>query len=118
MLTYLTLIFACQLAGELIARALHLPVPGPVLGMVLLFAFLLVRGKIPKDLATVTDGLLSHMSLLFVPAGVGVMLHFRLFGDDWMPIAVALIVSTALTVVITGLMMAWLGKRAAPDTEG
>ena len=56
-------------------------------------------------------------SLLFVPAGVGVMLHFQLLGDDWLPIGVALVVSTLLTLVVTSLMMSWLGKRspAAPD---
>lgn len=119
MLTYLTFIFGCQLAGELAARGLHIPVPGPVLGMVLLFVFLAVRGGIPKDLAAVADGLLGNFSLLFVPAGVGIMLHFRLIGDDWLPIALALIVSTALTVAVTALLMAWLGRRAgtpeAPD---
>ena len=113
MLTYLTFIFGCQLAGELAVRGLHLPVPGPVLGMVLLFLFLLARGGIPKELATVADALLGNFSLLFVPAGVGIMLHFRLIGDDWLPIAVALVVSTALTVAVTALLMAWLGRRAA-----
>lgn len=113
MLNYLTLILVCQLAGELTVRAAGVSVPGPVLGMVLLFFFLLAKGSIPKDLATTADALLNHLSLLFVPAGVGVMLHFRLIGNDWLPIGIALIVSTVLTIAITALMMSWLGKEAA-----
>ncbi len=116
MLNSLTLILCCQLAGELSATALQISVPGPVIGMVLLFCFLLVRGSIPENLARTADGLLSHLSLLFVPAGVGVMLHFRLLGDDWLPIGVALVVSTVLTIAVTALTMTWLGRRVSgPD---
>ena len=111
MLAYLTLIFSCQLAGELITHFLGLPVPGPVIGMVLLFAFLALRGSVPTDLGKVADTLLSHLSLLFVPAGVGVMLHFRLIASEALPIGVALVVSTILTIAVTAAVMAWFGRR-------
>lgn len=112
MLNYVTLIFGCQLAGELLTRASQVPLPGPVLGMVILFCLLLFRGSIPTKLSATADGLLNHLSLLFVPAGVGVMLHFPLLGDDWLAISAALVVSTILTIAITALMMSWLGKRS------
>lgn len=116
MLNYLTLIFGCQLAGELAARVAQVSVPGPVIGMVILFCLLLLRGSVPKDLSDTAGFLLNHLSLLFVPAGVGVMLHFSLLGDDWLPIGAALIVSTVLTIVFTALIMSWLGKPSqAPD---
>ncbi len=122
MLNYLTLIFVCQLVGEFIISATGLPMPGPVIGMVLLFCYLLVRGYIPDDLGAVGDGLLSHLSLLFVPAGVGVMLHFKLLGDDMLAIGLALVVSTTLTVVVTALLMRKLGNlhdhRMKPGGEG
>ncbi|MCB1491528.1 MAG: CidA/LrgA family protein [Rhodobiaceae bacterium] len=117
MLNMLTFIFACQLAGELTTRALSIPVPGPVLGMVLLFLFLLWRGAVPDTLAATADGLLRHLSLLFVPAGVGVMLHARLLGEDWLAIGVALVVSTVLTIAVTAMMMAWLTRNDAGDRE-
>ncbi|MEL6783705.1 MAG: CidA/LrgA family protein [Pseudomonadota bacterium] len=110
MLNYLTLIFCCQLAGETLARSLGLPVPGPVVGMVLLFLFLAIKGHVPDDLSRVGDGLLKHLSLLFVPAGVGVMLHFRLIGDDWLPIALALVLSTVVTIIVTAWLMAKLNR--------
>lgn len=120
MLNYLTLILGCQLAGELTTRATHIPVPGPVIGMVLLFGFLMLRGKVPDDLGRVADALLGNLSLLFVPAGVGVMLHFRLLGDDWLPIAVALVVSTMLTIMVTAALMVWLQRagNASGETPG
>jgi putative effector of murein hydrolase LrgA (UPF0299 family) len=119
MLNYLTLILGCQLVGELVTRALMIPVPGPVLGMVLLFVLLVFRGSIPDKLSATTDGLLGHLSLLFVPAGVGVMLHFPLLGADWLAITVALVVSTVLTIAATALMMSWLVKHvAAPSSTG
>ena len=110
MLAYLTLILTCQLAGEFLVGALALPVPGPVLGMLLLFLLLLIRGEIPQALGQTADRLLGAMSLLFVPAGAGIMMHFRLLGEALVPLGAALIVSTLATVAVTALMMHWLGK--------
>ena len=116
MLNYLTLIFICQLAGELARVALGLPIPGPVLGMVLLFLFLVFKGGIPEQLTAVTGGLLNHLSLLFVPAGVGVMLHFQLLGSDWLAISVALVVSTVLTIIVTAAMMTFLTRSSSASS--
>jgi holin-like protein len=112
MLGYLTVLLSCQLAGELAVAATGLPVPGPVCGMALLFVCLLIFG-LPDDLARIGEMLLANLSLLFVPAGVGVMLHAKLMAQDWLPIAVALIVSTMVTVAVTALMMKLFGPRDA-----
>lgn len=114
MLNALTLILVCQLAGELVSAWAKLPVPGPVIGMVFLFIILSVRGGISTNMAATADGLLSHLSLLFVPAGVGVMLHFRLLGEDWPAIAAALIGSTLVTIAVTAWLMAKLGGGKQP----
>lgn len=110
MLAYLTLILVCQLVGELVVGALALPVPGPVLGMLLLFIILIVIGKVPDGLDQTSGGLLKSMSLLFVPAGTGVMLHFKLLGEALVPLSLALIFSTLATIVVTARLMQWLGK--------
>lgn len=115
MLGFLTLILVCQLAGELAVGALDLPVPGPVLGMLALFALLMIRGEVPETLEQTAGGLLRAMSLLFVPAGTGVMLHFRLLGEALVPLGVALVVSTLATIAVTGLLMRWLGRREPSD---
>lgn len=105
MLAPLTLLLTCQLVGEFIVRAGGLPLPGPVMGMALLFAGLAVRGKVPESLERLADGLLAHLSLLFVPAGVGVMLHLPRVAHEWLPIAVSLVASTLITIAVTALVM-------------
>lgn len=114
MLFYLTVIFSCQLAGEITAKAAGIQIPGPVIGMVLLFFILIVRGSVPDEMAKIADGLLSNLSLLFVPAGVGVMVHGNLLGQDWLPLSAALIGSTVATIGITALVMILL-RRSLPD---
>lgn len=115
MVGYFTLILVCQLAGELVVGLLGIAVPGPVVGMLLLFLLLLIRGRIPDGLARTADGLLNSMSLLFVPAGAGVMMHFQLVGQALMPLSAALIISTSMTIIVTALMMRWLNRSRAHD---
>lgn len=114
---YLTTILCCQLIGEAFVTFFSIPVPGPVVGMAILFAGLAIKGDVPDNLATVGDTLLANLSLLFVPAGVGVMLHLALLSDQWLPISVALVVSTLLTIAVTGAMMSLLGRNI-PDGDG
>jgi putative effector of murein hydrolase LrgA (UPF0299 family) len=102
----------------LLVTASGLPVPGPVCGMALLFAGLIVRGGIPADLAAVGDALLGNLSLLFIPAGVGVMLHLKLIEAEIVPISIALASSTLATIAVTALMMQWLNRRAGRNSGG
>ena len=110
MLPSLTILLLCQLAGEVLARLFKLPIPGPVIGMMLLFAGLVIRRGIPEPLEKTGTTLLSHLSLLFIPAGVGVTVHLKLLADEWLPIAVALVVSTVITLAVTGLVMQALAR--------
>jgi holin-like protein len=118
MLGAITLLLVYQLAGEALVLALGLPVPGPVVGLALLFATLARRGRVPTGLREAANGLLSHLSLLFVPAGTGVMVHFARLGSEWLPIGVALVASTLLTIAVTGVTMrALLARRPARDED-
>lgn len=116
MIFHLTAIFLCQLAGEFLVGFLGLPIPGPVLGMAILFLFLLTRGSLPPDLARAGGMLLDHLSLLFVPAGVGIMVHMALLQRDGAALAIALIVSTVLAIGVTGVLMSRLQRRPDGDT--
>jgi holin-like protein len=93
-------------------------VPGPVIGMVILFGALLLRGHVPEDVGAVTGGLLQNLSLLFVPAGVGVMLHAQLLAENWVALSVALLLSAALTIAVTGLVMTWALRRTQGKGAG
>jgi holin-like protein len=111
----LALILVCQLAGEVLVRLTHLPVPGPVIGMGLLFAGLILKGGPPAKLEQTANGLLSHLSLLFVPAGVGIMLHLDLILSQWKPILAALAISTALTIGATGFVLQFLTRKKGSE---
>ena len=104
------LLFQC--AGEVASRLLGLPVPGPVVGMLLLFVALLARKQVPDSIGTAADALAKHLSLLFVPAGVGVMMYFGRLAGEWLPIAVALLASTIVAIAAAALTFAALARRA------
>ena len=102
-----------QLAGELVVRALHVPVPGPVAGMAGLLAALAIHGRVPEALRTTSDALLQRLMLLLVPATAGLMLQLDRLGRDWIAIAVAGIGGTAVTLVMTALTLRALVARGS-----
>ena len=104
------MLLVCQLLGEVTVRGLGLPIPGPVLGLVLLVCAAAVMRRATGDdrfvdpaapLGRVADGLLSILALLFVPAGVGVVQYLGLIGEQAIAIGVALVASTVLTLLAT-----------------
>jgi holin-like protein len=101
----ITILLLYQLVGEVSTRLLQLPVPGPVVGMMLLFGTLLLYGRLEASLDVASNALLSHLSLLFVPAGVGIIVHFGRIGSEWLPIAAALLLGTVITLAATALIM-------------
>jgi len=105
MIAALTQLLVFQLLGEVVARWLALPVPGPVLGMLFLFLALMLRGGPSRQLQETSQNLLQHLSLLFVPAGVGIMVHLNRVADEWLPLLLSLLISTASTLAVTALVM-------------
>ncbi|MDI9244520.1 CidA/LrgA family protein [Marinobacter sp. CHS3-4] len=120
-LSGITILLVYQLVGEVTVRLLSLSIPGPVLGMVMLFVTLMMRGKTPDSLENASTALLSHLSLLFVPAGVGMMSHFGRIADEWLPITLALFLSTIITMVATAGVMQmtsrWLARPESPGGQ-
>ena len=118
MIAALTLLLVFQLAGEVIARALALPIPGPVIGMALLFLALMLRGGPGEDLRQTSGQLLQHLSLLFVPAGTGIVLYGDRIAAEWLPLLVALFLSTFLAIGVTALVLQALTRgRRKTDAE-
>ncbi|MES3674584.1 CidA/LrgA family protein [Halomonas elongata] len=114
----MSMLLACQMLGELVTRGLTLPVPGPVIGMVILLAALIVRGKVPSSLRMTGEGLLRYLTLLFVPAGVGLMVHGALIGADLLSIVVTLVGSTAVTLAVTAWVLSRLQRRGEGKADG
>ena len=82
----ITILLLFQLFGEAMVIVFQLPVPGPVLGMLALLTTLVIRKGWQGSLEPVSQVILRHFSLLFVPAGIGVILHFQRFENEWFAI--------------------------------
>lgn len=116
--SFLTLL-AFQLVGECMYRAFSLPLPGPVIGMALLTLWLLWRKPAANNPLQVTARhLLQILGLLFVPAGVGIVASLDLVRAQWLPITVAVLASTLLSLIVTAYVMKWLCARQSPGEQG
>ena len=127
MITGALWVLGCQLVGEVVVRSLGIPVPGPVVGMVLLFGVLTVRragtgedadGGPMAGTLRVAGGLLRHMQLLFVPVSVGIMVHAATIRDAWLPITGGLVGSWAAGLLTVAGLSALLLRRRRPVGGG
>ena len=114
MLYALTTLLVFQLLGDLLVRALRLPLPGALAGLLLLLAALLALGRVPAALERLSNGLLQNMMLLFIPSVAGVMLHFGHLAREWLPFAVSGIAGAGVTFAVT----AWTMRRVLPPAVG
>ena len=110
MIASLSLILLCQLAGEVMVRGLVLPMPGPVIGLVLLLLLLVARDRFAVLRRGPLQGggvegasrvLIANLSLLFVPAGVGVVQKLDLIAEHGIAIAAVLAISVVVTLLVT-----------------
>lgn len=101
----ITILLLFQLVSETIVIVFQLPVPGPVLGMLALFTTLVIRKGWRGSFEPVSQAILRHFSLLFVPAGVGVVSHFQRFENEWFAIGAALFISTLIALSVTVLLL-------------
>jgi holin-like protein len=115
MIDALILLFCAQLGGELFARLAGVPVPGPVIGLVLMLGFLALRRGVPADLDTVAGGILRHLSLLFVPVGVGIVQQVELVRAYGLALVGAVVVSTVLTLAVTALVFVGVSRLTGGD---
>lgn len=127
MIAGLIVILLCQLIGEAVARGLAIPVPGPVIGMALLFVILIVRDRLkdrlPSDmqgdeLEKTGQGLLAHLSLLFIPAGVGVVQNLGVFSQYGLALGAAIVVSSVLALVVTAFTFLFVARLMEPGGGG
>lgn len=105
-------ILLCYYAGVLISMSLNLPVPGTLVGLVLLLLTLFLFAGLDNLVSTAAAPLLKHMSVLFVPAVVGASLYWQDIQQHGLAIAIALVVSTSVSLGITAkLTVRFFGKR-------
>ena len=118
MLTGFLQLLAFLLAGETLVYLAALPLPGAVIGMALLLGWLLWRGReTGENLGKATTGILQFLSLLFVPAGVGIILHLERLQREWPAILGSVLFATLISVALTGLLLRALSGRKAAGHE-
>jgi holin-like protein len=108
------LLLSLQLAGEWLSRVLALPMPGPVLGMLLLLP-LLGLAQVRAPVGACAQFLLNHLSLLFIPVGVGLVTHLHLMAQNGLKVLVVLIASTLIGLAVTAFTFYALARRQAPQ---
>ena len=105
------LIYACLYAGIFIASLLPVTIPGSIIGMLLLAAFLQAGWVKLRWVKGISDFLVSNMGFFFVPPGVALMLYFDVIAAEFWPIVTATVVSTVLVLVVTGHVHQWVRKH-------
>src|SRR6478752_317213 len=102
MITGFIVLLVCQLIGDFAVRALDVPIPGPVVGLVLLFVVLQLRrpGR-ESGVVRAADGLLRHLQLLFIPAGVGIIQYLPVLAGAWLPVIAGLVISWLAVLLVT-----------------
>lgn len=105
MIDGLVQIFIWQGIGELVSRFLFPSLPGPVVGLVLLVAYLTFKGEVNPSLGMVADSFRQHLALLFVPASVGVVLYLPDLKANAFAVTVSLVVSVIIAIAVTALVL-------------
>jgi holin-like protein len=102
MITGFIVLLVCQLIGDFTVHVLDVPIPGPVVGMVLLFVALQLRrpGR-ESGVVRAADGLLRHLQLLFIPAGVGIIQYLPVLAGAWLPVIAGLVISWLAVLLVT-----------------
>ena len=107
----LLILMLCQLVGEIVVIICQLPVSGPILGMFILFTILVIKGGANKSLSQTSHILISHLSLLFIPAGVGIIAYLELFKSNWVGVIIVITMSTCITLICTAWTMQLVMKK-------
>ena len=118
LLAGIAVLLAFQAAGQFITDRFSLTVPGPVIGMLLLFAGLMVVGKAPRALSSTSALLIRHLSLFFLPAATGIFFLGETINRELPAITFIMVVSTVIAMIITALCMQWLiRKKPIPESS-
>ncbi len=111
------IIFACLLAGELIAMIPGVSIPGSIIGMLVLTVLLERKVVKPDSIAPLCRFLIKNMAFFFVPPGVALMLYFDIIAAEWIPITVATVVSIFLVIVVTGRFHQFMHRRIKRNSK-
>ena len=117
-ITGAALLLAFDLLGRTLVGSFSLPIPGPVLGMLLLLLALMLYGRVPRGLALVSEQVLRLLVLIFLPATVGIYFLRDLSTSDWFALVAAMVIGTLISFALTALLLARLIRGSAGSGPG
>lgn len=106
------IILGIYLLGELLSSLLKLPIPGNILGMVILFILLCTKVIKVDNISTVTNFLLNHLSFFFIPAGVGLMTSLGIIRSTWWQLLIVCLLTTIIIIGVTGIIVQAISKKS------
>ena len=112
------IIFGIYLLGVLIADVTRLPIPGNVIGMVILFLLLCFKVIKVEQISTISNFFLEHLAFFFIPAGVGLISSFSVIKNIWLQLLIVCFVTTAITMICTGLVVQKIANKKEGDKDG
>ena len=118
MLLAIAVLLALPVLGEAIVQGLGVPMPGALVGMLVLLGGLIGLGRVPRGLEAAAAPLLRHLMLFFIPAVAGVTLHAARVSREWLPFVAAGVVGAALALAVTALTLRWMLRRTGQGDEG
>lgn len=106
------IILGIYLLGELLSASLNLPIPGNILGMIILFILLYTNIVKVDNIANITNFLLDHLAFFFIPAGVGLMTSIGIIKSTWLQLLVVCLSTTIIIIASTGIIVQHISKRS------
>lgn len=106
------IILGIYLLGEFISSILSLPIPGNILGMIILLVLLCTKIIKLEQIETISNFLLDHLAFFFIPAGVGLMSSVGIIKDTWLKLIIVCVSTTIITIAITGLIVQFITKKS------
>ena len=112
------IIFGIYLLGVLITDITGVPIPGNVIGMVILFVVLYLKVIKVEQISTISNFFLEHLAFFFIPAGVGLISSFSVIKNIWLQLLIVCFVTTAITMICTGLVVQKIANKKEGDKDG
>ena len=112
------IIFGIYLLGVLITDITGVPIPGNVIGMVILFLLLYLKVIKVEQISTISNFFLEHLAFFFIPAGVGLISSFSVIKNIWLQLLIVCFATTAITMICTGLVVQKIANKKEGDKDG
>lgn len=112
------IIFGIYLLGVLITDITGVPIPGNVIGMLILFLLLYLKVIKVEQISTISNFFLEHLAFFFIPAGVGLISSFSVIKNIWLQLLIVCFVTTAITMICTGLVVQKIANKKEGDKDG